>query len=146
MRNFFNLHRFGYSVILSVDVDSLIPYLDKLYEDTEITETAASDCIYTAVDEIPISYRVRVYNHYEARAFRDDCHIYGNWYHSMVDAMVEEIKAMDENQYIFFADDYDELVSMVNAIVDHCKEFGFHGEFSEITLHTRPIDYGYQTF
>jgi len=146
MRNFFNLHRFGYSVTLSVDIDSLIPYLSKLYEDTEITESVAADCVYSAVDEIPVSYRVRVYNNKDARAFRDDCEIYANWYHNMVVSMMETINTMDDNQYIFFADDKDELTQLVNDIVNHCKDMRFHGEVSDITLHTRPIDWGHRTF
>jgi len=146
MNNFFTLHRFGYSVTLRVNVESLVPYLSGLYAETEITEKEASDCVYSAINEIPVSYRVRVYNNHDARAFRDDCDIYGNWYYTMVNAMVDVIKAMDDNEYIFFADDDDELVTLINDIVNHCKEFGFHGEVSDITLHARPINWGYQAF
>ena len=146
MNNFSTLHRFGYSVKLSVNVVSLIPYLSKLYEESVITESDASDCVYSAVNDIPVSYHVRVYNNKESRAFRDECHIYSNWSYTMVNSMVEEIKTMDENQYMFFADDRDELVQMVNDIVSHCKEFDFHGEFTRITLHTCPIDHGYRAF
>lgn len=146
MRNFFNLHRFGYSVTLHVDVASLIPYLSKLYEDTNITEDVAADCVYSAIDDIPVSYRVRVYNNKESRDFRDNCHVYSNWSYNMVMTTVEEIKAMGKNDYMFFADDKDELVQMVNDIVSHCKDFDFHGEFTKITLHTCPIDHGYRAF
>ena len=62
MNNFSTLHRFGYSVKLSVNVVSLIPYLSKLYEESVITESDASDCVYSAVNDIPVSYHVRVYN------------------------------------------------------------------------------------
>ena len=146
MNNFFNLHRFGYSVHLHVNIDSLVPYLSKLYDETEIDERAAADCVYSAINEIPVSYRVRVYSNKDARNFRDDCEIYANWYHSMVTAMMDVIKTMDDNEYVFFADDDDELIHLVNDIVDHCKEMGFHGEVSEIVLHTRPIDWGCRTF
>ena len=139
MRNFFNLHRFGYSVILHVDVASLIPYLTKLYEESVIDEPAASDCVYMAINDIPVSYRVRVYNNRESRDFRTDCEIHANWYHSMVQSMMEVIDTMGDNDYIFFADDMDELVQMVNDIVDHCKEMGFRGEVSEITCTPAPL-------
>ena len=146
MRNFFNLHRFGYSVNLHVDVNSLVPYLSRLYEEIEIDEHEASECVYSAVNEIPVSYRVRVYDNHSARDFRDECHIETNWTYSMVTATVDEIKAMSDNEYMFFSDDRDELVQMVNDITDHCKEMGFHGEFSKIMMHTCPIDYGYRAF
>lgn len=146
MKRWQDLNRFSYSVLLLIDIDSILEYIATIYEEQELTRVDAYNSFSAQLDEVATDFRVRVYGNTDKRQFFDDTNIYGNWYYTNAKEYSKVIGALCDNEVMIFADDRDELVATINAIHDHCVAHNIHGEFGEIIMHNRPIDWEYGKF
>jgi len=149
MKRWNDLNRFSYSVLLVVNIDSIFQYISTIYTvdyKKKLTRVDAYNTLSYQLDEISTDFRVRVYGNLDARQFVDDVTIEGNWYYSTAIEYFEVIGTLCDNEFMIFSDDRDELIAMINTIHDNCVSCGIHGEFTEITMHNRPIDWNYGKF
>lgn len=146
MKNWHDLNRFSYSVLLLVDVDSILEYISTVYEEQDLTRVDAYNSFSAQLDEVSSDFRVRVYGNFDKKQFVDEVTIYGNWYYTTAKEYSKVISALCDNEVMIFADDRDELIAMINAIHDNCVAHNIHGEFGEIIMHNRPIDWNYGKF
>ena len=146
MKNYgFNgVNEFRYSVTVTIDFNSVSEYLKSVYGSAD-TFIDCADCMLEQAGELECEWNVRIYGNFAARRFADEIML-SSWNNSAIFAARDEITALQENEFILYADNRDELNECMNVFVDHCKRHNIRGFVSAITLHVRPIENGAREF
>ena len=141
-----NITEFRYSVILSMDMGTIMTYLNKTYEE-RISLRDTYDFVTVQLDEIECEWKnVGVYTSFDTERFSNDIYSATQWGYIMRKAGIAELDSLGDNEFTLYSDNRDDLNDCINAIVDHCTRHDISGYVSDIVFHVRPIEWGAREF